>query len=79
MIRAGYASACAVRYRTSSPADDRFALARHIVRGDTTLAQFSRVIRGHDPGLRTSLDRVRSGLFKMARGLAPAQPQERRP
>lgn len=44
--QAGYTSACAVKHAISSTADDRFALARIIVAGDTEMGGFSQLLAG---------------------------------
>jgi peptidoglycan/xylan/chitin deacetylase (PgdA/CDA1 family) len=52
VVAAGYASACAVRYATSSSLDDRFALSRHLSDFDALLAgrpgTHNTVVRGAD-------------------------------
>jgi peptidoglycan/xylan/chitin deacetylase (PgdA/CDA1 family) len=65
--QAGFSSACAVKDAMSAPGDDRFALARIVVRGGTGVEAFGRTIRGahhgHPPGRRI----VARGAWRMAR------------
>jgi peptidoglycan/xylan/chitin deacetylase (PgdA/CDA1 family) len=56
VVAAGYASACAVRYATSSSLDDRFALSRHIVRDGTDLSDFDALLAGR-PGTHNTVVR----------------------
>lgn len=63
----GFTSACAVKNGLSSTDDDRFALARAIVRSDHELDDFQRILRGEGlrvaPGPRT----LRRGAWRVAR------------
>ncbi|MBE3558223.1 MAG: polysaccharide deacetylase family protein [Ktedonobacteraceae bacterium] len=43
---AGYTSACAVRYAMSSESDDPYALARLIVKNDTSIEAFASLLSG---------------------------------
>jgi peptidoglycan/xylan/chitin deacetylase (PgdA/CDA1 family) len=63
---AGYASACAVAYRTSSDADDRLALPRLIVPGGMNAAAFDRLLEGAPP-IATLVDRARSHTYALMR------------
>jgi O-antigen biosynthesis protein len=63
---AGYASACAVAYRTSCDADDRFALPRHIVPGGMKDAAFERLLDGAPP-ITNLVDRARSHTYALVR------------
>ena len=62
-----FAAACAVRYRTSFPGDDRFALARLIVRRDTGLDAFGKLLDGDDASLRMTFDRTRAAAWRVVR------------
>jgi peptidoglycan/xylan/chitin deacetylase (PgdA/CDA1 family) len=64
---AGYESACAVRYGTSSTDDDLFDIARHIVPGGMTLSDFASVVSGRPPVMSLLRDRARSHAGFMAR------------
>jgi len=50
VIQAGYSSACAVMHAMSSPKDDRYALARIIIKSDTDEQTLDRLLEGK--GLR---------------------------
>jgi peptidoglycan/xylan/chitin deacetylase (PgdA/CDA1 family) len=63
----GYASACAVRYAMSSPADDRFALARHIALDGWDRETLSGVLAGHPPMLPNFYDQTRSSAWRAVR------------
>jgi peptidoglycan/xylan/chitin deacetylase (PgdA/CDA1 family) len=67
VARAGFSSACAVKDALSSTGDDRFALARAVVRGDIELDDFRRILRGE--GLRVAPGRraLRRGAWRVAR------------
>ncbi len=68
MVRAaGYSSACAVRYRMSSPADDVFALSRLIVTADTSLDRFIKVVAGCGPQLHAGYERARARAWRCVR------------
>ena len=64
---AGFSSACSVKNALSSPEDDRFAIARAIVAGGTSVDDLARIIRGEGievgPGART----LRRGAWRAAR------------
>lgn len=64
---AGYASACAVRYGTSSVHDDLFDIARHIVPGGMSLKDFTSVVAGRPPVLPWVVDRLRTHAGFLAR------------
>jgi peptidoglycan/xylan/chitin deacetylase (PgdA/CDA1 family) len=66
--QAGYHSACAVRYGTSSVNDDLFDIARHIVPGGMALADFAALVSGRPPMLAWLGDRLRSNAGFLARG-----------
>jgi peptidoglycan/xylan/chitin deacetylase (PgdA/CDA1 family) len=68
MVRgAGYSSACAVRYAASSPRDDRFALARHIVRRGADIPRFDRILSDAVPFFPRAIDRARSRAYAAVR------------
>lgn len=46
--RAGFTSACAVGDGMASSSDDRYAITRAIVRGETSLEHFAEILRGRD-------------------------------
>jgi peptidoglycan/xylan/chitin deacetylase (PgdA/CDA1 family) len=69
---AGYSSACAVRYATSSITDDRFDIARHIVPGGMKLDLFSGLASGKPPLIPLLRDRARSQAGFLARQLVTA-------
>jgi peptidoglycan/xylan/chitin deacetylase (PgdA/CDA1 family) len=64
---AGYSSACAVRYETSSTVDNPFDLARHIVPGGVGLSDFASIADGHPPLPGLLWDRLRSRAGSLAR------------
>ena len=77
---AGYTSACAVKYALSSPADDRFALARYIVTADMTIEDFATLLAGSTPLTDQLLLRTRSQVWHfLRRNAAPllSRPGER--
>jgi peptidoglycan/xylan/chitin deacetylase (PgdA/CDA1 family) len=67
VVAAGYASACAVGYATSSPRDDRFALSRHMVRDNADLPDFDALLEGRPALLRCLGDRARSTAWTYVR------------
>lgn len=64
---AGYSSACAVRYRLSSLADDPFALSRLIVTADASLEQFVELVKGRSPQLPPAYERARAMVWRYTR------------
>ncbi len=64
---AGYTSACAVRYRVSSPADDPFALSRLIVTAGTDLDRFAELVQGRSPQLHPAYERTRALAWRCLR------------
>jgi peptidoglycan/xylan/chitin deacetylase (PgdA/CDA1 family) len=64
---AGYSSACAVRYRMSSPADDAFALSRLIVTAETDLKRFVELMNGRSPQLHPVYERTRAWAWRCLR------------
>jgi peptidoglycan/xylan/chitin deacetylase (PgdA/CDA1 family) len=72
---AGYSSACAVRYRMSSPADDVFALSRLIVSADIPIKEFAQLLAGRRPQLEPAYERGRAWVWRWARvGLHALKP-----
>ena len=66
-----YDSACAVRYAMSSAADDRFALARHIVRQGAGAIHIKALLTGRPPLIPLIYDRARSRSWKLVRQALP--------
>jgi len=64
---AGYSSACAVRYETSSTIDNPFDLARHIVPGGVSLSDFANIADGRPPLSGLLWDRLRSRAGSLGR------------
>ncbi len=74
--QAGYSSACAVRYRLSSLADDIFALSRLIVPANLDMKCFAELVGGYGPQLEPSYERVRAFVWRCARyGMRAARGQ----
>lgn len=71
--RAGYQSACAVRYGPcqASPDADYFDIARHIVPCDLPLADFAALVEGRPRLAPLVWNRVRSHLGQAVRSLRP--------
>jgi peptidoglycan/xylan/chitin deacetylase (PgdA/CDA1 family) len=71
--RVGFAGACGVKDGMSSTEDDRFALARIVVRGGTDVESFGRIVWGEGtgvPGRRT----VRRGAWRALRRVGAEPP-----
>ncbi len=68
---AGFTSACAVGHAISSAMTDRFALARLMVRADTSLDAFAALLTGHSLSaittMYTTYARIRTPLWQLAR------------
>jgi peptidoglycan/xylan/chitin deacetylase (PgdA/CDA1 family) len=68
---AGYTSACAVRHVMSSATDDPFALARLMVRADTTVKEFAALLtdRSLSPvmAMHTMYTRARTPIWQLVR------------
>ncbi len=70
---AGYSSACAVRYASSSLADDPFALARLPVASDTKVEDFAALVTGAKPPVALTFWRIRSYVWRsLRRFVAPS-------
>jgi len=69
--RAGYQSACAVRYGSchTDQHTDYFDIARHIVPCDLSMADFAAIVEGSPPVVPLVWNRVRSQLGSAARGM----------
>jgi peptidoglycan/xylan/chitin deacetylase (PgdA/CDA1 family) len=63
----GFSSACAVKDALSSTADDRFALARAVVRRDTDIAGFRRLLRGEGLPVAPGPHHLSRGAWRIAR------------
>lgn len=68
--RAGYKSACAVNYRTSSVADDPFALSRLIIMPDMTMPEFASLLSGRGLPPAMLFQQVRSKVWRLVRPYA---------
>ncbi|MEA2384870.1 MAG: hypothetical protein QOH72_4841 [Solirubrobacteraceae bacterium] len=66
---AGFDSACAVRNAFSSPADDRFALARLTVRTDTTVDRVEAWLEGAGASIASPRERARTRASRVVRRL----------
>lgn len=69
--KAGFRSACGVRYAPSPAHDDTFLLARLIVRRSCSNANFQSILRGHPPLFETVRDQARSSLWHFVRQTFP--------
>jgi peptidoglycan/xylan/chitin deacetylase (PgdA/CDA1 family) len=67
VARAGFSSACAVKDALGTTGDDRFALARTIVRGGTDLDAFGRIVRGDGIGIAPRGRVLRRGAWRAVR------------
>ena len=68
MVReAGFIAACGVKDAISRPDDDRFALARMIVAGDTTLPQFAKLLTSHGVALAPKGERPITKVWRLVR------------
>ncbi len=64
---AGYSSACAVRYRMSSPSDDAFSLSRLIVTAETDRRRFIELVNGRSLQLHPLYERTRALVWRWTR------------
>ncbi len=71
--RAGYASACAVRYRPSSVDDDQFALARLMITANTSMPDFARLVAGPGLPVQQTFKQVRASIWKLVRSAIPTR------
>ncbi len=68
MVRdAGFSSACGVKHAISSLNDDRFALARIIVSGQTDIYQFSMLLIGRGVSSAPVRERMRTKTWRLVR------------
>jgi peptidoglycan/xylan/chitin deacetylase (PgdA/CDA1 family) len=65
----GFSSACAVRDALSTPGDDRFALARVVVRGTTDVEGLRRLMGGEDARIARGDRRLRRAAWRTVRRL----------
>jgi peptidoglycan/xylan/chitin deacetylase (PgdA/CDA1 family) len=66
VAEAGFASACAVRDGMSGAGDDRYALARIVVRGGTDVETFERMLSGEGRGMPSPRP-LRRGAWRVLR------------
>jgi peptidoglycan/xylan/chitin deacetylase (PgdA/CDA1 family) len=65
---AGYTSACAVKFAMSSESTDRFALARLMVRPDTSIDAFAALLTGRSASTATTMYiRARTPVWQLVR------------
>jgi peptidoglycan/xylan/chitin deacetylase (PgdA/CDA1 family) len=67
VARAGFSSACAVKDALSSTREDRFALARVVVRGSTDEDAFARLLRGEHVSAAPRAGPLRRGAWRAVR------------
>jgi peptidoglycan/xylan/chitin deacetylase (PgdA/CDA1 family) len=77
VAQAGFASACGMKHALSNPKDDRYAIARAVVRGGVDLDGFARLMRGEGIGDAPGARRLRRGAWRTVRR-AGAEPLVRR-
>jgi peptidoglycan/xylan/chitin deacetylase (PgdA/CDA1 family) len=66
--KAGYTSACAVKHALSSETSDAFALARLMVRSDTSVDALAALVDGHSsPMIPTMYARAKTPVWQLAR------------
>lgn len=64
---AGYTSACAVRYATSSAQDDRFALSRLIVTNEMDVTHVATLLSGNYHQIHPMLQQIRAPVWRFVR------------
>jgi peptidoglycan/xylan/chitin deacetylase (PgdA/CDA1 family) len=64
--KAGYTSACAVKFAMCSESTDRFALTRLMVRPDTTIDTFAALLSGRSASTATTMY-IRTPLWQLVR------------
>jgi peptidoglycan/xylan/chitin deacetylase (PgdA/CDA1 family) len=64
---ANYSSACAVKHAMSHPADDRFALSRIIVSGETDVCAFAQLLAGQGLRVVRRGERLQTKLWRFVR------------
>ncbi len=67
VTQAGYQSACAVKHAMSARTDDRFALARIIVRGDSRLRELAALLAGQGLPVAPKDERLRTKGWRLVR------------
>jgi peptidoglycan/xylan/chitin deacetylase (PgdA/CDA1 family) len=77
LVDAGFTAACAVKDAVSTTDDDRFALARVVVRGGTGVDRLARLLRGEGIGVAAGHRTLRRGAWRALRR-AGAEPAVRR-
>jgi peptidoglycan/xylan/chitin deacetylase (PgdA/CDA1 family) len=77
IAEAGFSSACGVREALSSPSDDRFAIARAIVAGGTSVDDLERIIRGDGIEVTPGAHTLRRGVWRVARRMGAEPIMER--
>jgi peptidoglycan/xylan/chitin deacetylase (PgdA/CDA1 family) len=73
----GFSSACSVRDALSSPDDDRFAFARAIVSGGTSVDDLERIICGDGIEVTPGAHTLRRGVWRVARRMGAEPIMER--
>jgi peptidoglycan/xylan/chitin deacetylase (PgdA/CDA1 family) len=63
----GFTSACGVKHAMSSTGDDRFALARIIVAGDTSVNELARLLAGQGLPMAGRRERMRTKVWRLVR------------
>jgi peptidoglycan/xylan/chitin deacetylase (PgdA/CDA1 family) len=64
---AGFSSACAVKNAISTVTDDRFALARIIITGDTSAESLARLLKGQGIGVVPATEPLRTKGWRLVR------------
>lgn len=67
VVEAGFNAACAVKHAISHRGDDRFALARIIVRADDDVAKLARYLRGECVAPAKARERLRTRTWRHVR------------
>lgn len=68
MVReAAFSSASAVKHAMSCTCDDRFALARIIIAGDTSIQHFARMVGGQGIAMSPKCERLETKLWRLFR------------
>lgn len=74
---AGFTAACGVKHAISRPDDERFALARLIVAGETTLPQFADLVAGRGVALAPRHERPATKVWRLVRQWQAYRRQQR--
>jgi peptidoglycan/xylan/chitin deacetylase (PgdA/CDA1 family) len=67
VAEAGFSSACAVKDALSSAEDDRYAIARAVIRRGTSVADFGRIVRGEGVAVAPIARTLQRGAWRVAR------------